>query len=197
MKSIGLARGRVRLNEYQPEWESAFASVRVELANNLRNLACDIQHIGGTSIPGMVAKPILDIGIGLSPEVATNHAAALLQSLSYSDRGVYGRDGGIRLLQKLDADGLVIHHIHLMAITDRNWTLCLGYRDMLRENGFLFKQLIALKRSLAGHYPNNRTAYTEGKTNFVDHVHDLLSQQTLPAPDSAAQGVAPVGSVKE
>lgn len=174
MSSLGLVRGTVSLSEYQLEWKEAFAYAKAAIAAALGDMKCNIQHIGGTSIPGMVAKPILDIAVGLSSELEIDSSVALLLSLGYVDRGMFGRHGGVRLLQKLDASNSVIHHIHLMTIHNRNWNLCLRYRDMLCEHRALFEQSVALKLSMATRYPNDRVAYTESKNDFVDYVHSLI-----------------------
>jgi GrpB protein len=65
--ALGLAYGRVRLVDSDPRWPGAFRRLAAELRATLGELAVAVEHIGSTAVPGLAAKPILDVAIGLAP----------------------------------------------------------------------------------------------------------------------------------
>jgi GrpB-like predicted nucleotidyltransferase (UPF0157 family) len=173
-EQLGLRRGTVHVVTYQSAWATAFDREKLRLMNLgiLRNIS--IEHIGGTSIEGMSAKPIIDIGIGVAEERQVQETVVSLLAGGYLDRGRFGRHGGVRLLQFSSRPGYITHHIHLMRIYDENWSRSLAFRDVLRSNTMIAFDFMRLKEQLSKRYPTNRYAYLQGKEHFIDNLYKTL-----------------------
>ena len=83
---IGLKRGTVVLEKHHQEWAEAFGVEKESLKNLLKNSVLDIQHIGSTSIPGLVAKPIIDMLMAVKSLEKVKNIRSLLESAGYEYR---------------------------------------------------------------------------------------------------------------
>lgn len=172
---LGLMRGTVRVVPSDPGWQEAFAREKTSLQRQLGHLAMDIQHIGSTSVPGLDAKPILDIAIAMAAETPIGLLRSPLSVLGYRDRGDNGDNGGYLFVKEI-APAVRSHHVHVVAINDAQWRRYLFFRDRLRSDPVLRSEYATLKQSLARRFANDRVGYTEAKRDFVGRV---LSFQTL------------------
>jgi GrpB-like predicted nucleotidyltransferase (UPF0157 family) len=161
-----LARGTVQLTEWTPRWTELFAEEAARLRIALADLAVAIEHYGSTSVPGLVAKPVLDILVG-GPE-ATDAAPCLaaLAPLGYD----YAAHAGV-------PDHLVFgrgpertHLVHVVRYGGGAWHRALAFRDALRRDAALRDTYAALKRELAQRHGGERSRYTEAKSAFVEQV---------------------------
>ncbi|MCJ7551153.1 MAG: GrpB family protein, partial [Anaerolineae bacterium] len=84
---IGLERGVVRLAPYTTEWQRCFEAEKERLQAVIGQYVLDIQHVGSTSIPGMIAKPIIDIGIAVTSFEEARVCIQPIQQLGYEYRG--------------------------------------------------------------------------------------------------------------
>src|SRR5262245_26797835 len=91
---LGLQRGTVRIVPSTPMWATLFQEERARIDHALGALALDIQHIGSTAVPGLAAKPILDIGVAVAAEAAIAACVPLLIALGYTYRGDRGPSEG-------------------------------------------------------------------------------------------------------
>src|SRR5262245_65436481 len=91
---LGLKRGIVQLVAYQADWPDLFKHERHVLHQHLGSLFLDIQHIGSTAVPGLDAKPILDVVAAVASLAVIPQCRPLLCRLGYLDRDDAGRDGG-------------------------------------------------------------------------------------------------------
>jgi GrpB-like predicted nucleotidyltransferase (UPF0157 family) len=91
---IGLERGTVRVVPADDEWPAAFAQERHCLCTRIGHLVLDIQHVGSTAVPGLAAKPIIDIAVAVASPADMQRCRPLLVELGYLDRGDAGRKGG-------------------------------------------------------------------------------------------------------
>src|SRR5262245_290135 len=126
---LGLRYGTVRVVPYQPEWAQAFLDERARLADALSQLPCEIEHIGSTAVPGLSAKPILDIAVGLALGAAPEPAMSAICGLGYEYRGDAGEDGGHVLVR--ESEPLVrTHHVHVVDLNGLQWQSYLLLRDL-------------------------------------------------------------------
>lgn len=166
---LGLAYGTVKVVAYDPAWAHAYGQERARLAQALPPQGALIEHIGSTSVPGLPAKPILDIAVLVQgiDDVPAMHKALL--DLGYIYRGDKGQDGGH--VYVFDAKPQVrTTHVHLIVEADPQWQAYLQFRDALRSDDETRQAYARLKADLAMQYPDNRRAYTGGKTTFVNQV---------------------------
>jgi GrpB-like predicted nucleotidyltransferase (UPF0157 family) len=129
----------------------------------------DIQHIGSTSVPGLIAKPILDIGIAIMDFEEGKRCIKPIESLGYEYKGENGIPGR-HYFVKGDP---TTHHLHIVEIDSEEWKKNITFRDSLRKNEMLAKEYAKLKLELAEKFKYNREAYTDGKTDFVNYVLEL------------------------
>ena len=166
--TLGLGRTDVCLSEYSLEWEKAFLRERLLLTRALGGKAAAIEHIGSTSVPGLKAKPILDIAVGLW---TMEDAASLiwrLEGLGYVYRPKSGAQG--RMFFAKGPENCRPHYLHCEAYNSVHWRGQLLFRDRLIQSPELRQAYQDLKELLAAQYPNDRQQYTQGKEAFIQNV---------------------------
>jgi len=163
--TLGLETDRVALASWSPEWAAAFEREAIEIRRSLGALLRDVQHIGSTAVPGLPAKPILDIGVALPSADAGTACAPGLASLGYRYVEDLGHLGG-HFFIKGEADTST-HHLHAVAEDDVQWLGYLTLRDHLRADPDARARYRAVKLELAAAHPNDRDAYLRGKTRIV------------------------------
>src|SRR5215216_1692761 len=111
---LGLPRGAVQLVPYTPTWAILFQSERDRLQDAVGTDVLDIQHIGSTAVPGLAAKPILDLGIAVAGEAVVAACVPRLTALGYTYRGYRGPDQGHFFDQGLEQH--LTHYLHMLPI---------------------------------------------------------------------------------
>jgi GrpB-like predicted nucleotidyltransferase (UPF0157 family) len=147
--------------DYDPEWPARFAEARERLSTLLP--AAEIHHIGSTAVPGLPAKPVIDIMAlvdDLDGPIADLIEAGWEFPSAFNDELV-----NRRWLCRPNAS-VRTHHLHL--VSDRHeLERCLRFRDRLRADEDLASGYRALKRRLAAELGDDREAYTAAKAEFV------------------------------
>jgi GrpB-like predicted nucleotidyltransferase (UPF0157 family) len=165
---LGLRRGSVQLVPYNPAWATLFEAERARLQHALHPDALDIQHIGSTAVPGLAAKPIIDLGIAVADETIVMASVPRLTALGYTYRGYRGADQGYFF--DLGPDGHLTHYLHMLLISDSGWWNYLRFRDYLRAHPSAGDAYQQLKQNLATRYAADRAAYSAAKTTFIQHI---------------------------
>jgi GrpB-like predicted nucleotidyltransferase (UPF0157 family)/RimJ/RimL family protein N-acetyltransferase len=157
----GVRDGRVELVAYDPAWPALYETERERLAPLLE--ALEIHHIGSTAVPGLLAKPIIDI-VALVEDLDAPIAALIGSGYQYA-RAFNVTLSHRRFLCYPTASHRT-HHLHL--VDDRpELERRLYFRDRLRAEPALAAEYVALKCALAVRYPEDREAYTEAKAPFI------------------------------
>ena len=118
---------------------------------------------------GLLAKPIIDIAVLLAPEVNSDTVIATIESLGYEYRGDAGGEGGLVFV--LDARPRVrVAHLHVIAHGDAQWDRYLAFVERLRTDPDARAAYGGVKRQLAAAHPDDRQAYTNGKSDIVEHL---------------------------
>jgi GrpB-like predicted nucleotidyltransferase (UPF0157 family) len=165
---LGLASGRVTVVAYDERWPALFQEAAAELRRSLGDRILEIEHVGSTSVPGLVAKPVLDILVGVPELRRALDLVPDLEKLGYEYRPY--EDTPDRHYFRRWAGGLRTHHLSLAEPTSSHYRLTLVFRDVLRANAALAEEYGVLKHALAERFPCDREAYLEGKTEFVMQV---------------------------
>lgn len=163
---LGVTYGQVRLVDSDPGWPQAFEQLAAELRPALGKLAVAVEHVGSTAVPGLVAKPILDLAIGLAPATDPHHVIAAIERLGYVYRGDKGDTGGLLFVLE-DRPAQRIAHLHVVAHGGAKWRQYLAFRDRLRIDPDARAAYTQVKRSLGEQFAGDRQAYTAGKAMFV------------------------------
>ena len=166
----GLKSGQVALVPYDPAWVGKYARERRVLRDVLGSHVEDIQHIGSTAIPGMAAKPIIDIAVAVADIDTVESLVSLLEAVGYEYRGLLNGIEGHFFFRKGDPREFFLH---VFAHQSDFWSQRLTFRDYLISHPDLASRYQALKRRLATEYPNDRSSYTAAKKAFIEEVTDL------------------------
>jgi GrpB-like predicted nucleotidyltransferase (UPF0157 family) len=141
----------------------------------------DVQHVGSTSVPGLDAKPILDIAVGLDPAHAPVGADVVsrMESDGYEYRGDHGADGGLLFVRGV-CDVRAVH-VHMVPFDEVQWMNYIGFRDFLRASPERCHEYAELKRSLIARHATDRGAYTNAKAAFIAGTLQLAAQRSRSA----------------
>ena len=168
----------VHLSAYDPRWPDRAAGYADELQPVLdRWLLGRIEHVGSTAIPGIIAKPVIDLMAQVTdPDAVVGQAGGTLDGMNWRHvpPDLDGRPWR-RVFAKVSPDGR--HrpaHLHLMSAGARRWDQQIRFRDALRANPGLRDEYAAVKSRLASTYANDRERYTGEKAAFVSRVMHYL-----------------------
>lgn len=158
----------IEVVSYDSSWPDRFTSERAILARVLAPwVVGPIEHVGSTAIPGMVAKPVIDIMVAvqsLEASRAAIPAAAQAQYIYWP----YKADVMHWFCKPSDAHRT--HHMHLIPFESELWHARIGFRDALKADSGLAQEYAQLKVEMAARYRNDRELYTSSKADFVQRV---------------------------
>jgi GrpB-like predicted nucleotidyltransferase (UPF0157 family) len=172
---LGLKKNLNILVDYDPSWEAAFIEEHKRLAHALGEVAKGIEHYGSTAVPGMRAKPILDILVGVSPLDDWEKCKGPLESLGYD----YAANAGIPGLHIFGRGRDSTERTHLVHVVDflgEEWCGNLAFRDALRRDAVLRETYQQVKQRAAAASPEDRVRYNEIKRPFVAQVRVYLRE---------------------
>lgn len=165
-------RDEIALAPYDPRWPELFRQEREHLLACLpREILGRIEHIGSTAVPGLSAKPVIDMLIEVrSLEETKLRIVPILeeQGYDYFWRPTRGSDVPpfYAWFIKRDSAGVRTHHIHMVEADSEHWDRLL-FRDYLVAHPEIAQEYQALKEQLARRYAHDRERYTEAKTVFI------------------------------
>ena len=150
--------------EYNSAWPAEFGRVRGALAGALGGLPVAIEHVGSTAVPGLAAKPVLDIDVVVESLDCLSLVVQRMAAIGYAHEGDLGITGRHAFAAPA---GPPARHVYVCAAGAIPLREHLAFRDYLRRNPGDAMVYAALKRELAASVGDDRAAYTEGKTTFV------------------------------
>lgn len=156
----------VELVPHQPRWGSDFAQEAIALRHALGDTVRAIHHVGSTAIPGILAKPVVDILCEATSLAAVDAAAPRMQALGYTAKGEYGIEGR-RYFQKKDLQGVRSHHVHIFRTGAEHIEHHLAFRDFLLAHPAIAAQYSAVKKMALASTPLTRQAYQDCKAPFI------------------------------
>lgn len=167
---LGVKRGTVRIQEYSTNWVKAFEQEKALLLPVFGDNYLDIQHIGSTSIPNLIAKPLIDIGVKIKDIEQLHQIPDDLMALGYIER--VGRLKGRQLVFAKGGDLNVTHHLHIIEQGEIDWEEKIRFRNILLANPLIAEEYGRLKKMLAAKYQENRSMYTKSKAQFIRKTLD-------------------------
>lgn len=157
----------VSIVPYDPSWPEQFERERASLEEAIGPwIEGGIHHVGSTAVPGLAAKPVVDIMVGVR---SLEEARACFEPLARLDYCYFPYRAWMHWFCKPSAERRT-HHLHLVEPGNPNWAARLAFRDHLRAHPETAAEYEALKRRLAAEHRDDREAYTEAKTAFVEAV---------------------------
>jgi GrpB-like predicted nucleotidyltransferase (UPF0157 family) len=163
-----MAEQQIEIAEYNPVWPLRFQDESVALASHLRSLLVgQPEHIGSTAVPGLAAKPIIDIMAPVRSLEESRAAIVVASELGYMYYP-YKADT-MHWFCKPSPENRT-HHLHLVPQGSRIWRERIAFRDALRASPMLRAKYQELKQALARQYSADRDGYTEAKGEFIRTV---------------------------
>lgn len=165
-------REDVDIVPWNPAWPGQFAREKKGLLSCVPpGTFTRIEHFGSTAVPGLPAKPVIDMLAGVwDLEEAARVIVPILEGRGYEYlwRPTHGDDGGpfYAWFIKRNRDGVRTHHLHVVGEHFEHWERLL-FRDWLIGHPDVAREYGELKLRLAEKFPNDRAAYTDGKTEFI------------------------------
>ncbi len=161
----------IEIVAYDPSWPVRFETEAALIRRSLAPwLAGSIQHVGSTAVPGLSAKPIIDIMAGVRSLEESRPAIEIAGAIGYC-YAPYQADAKHWFCKPSPA--IRTHHLHLVAVDSQEWVRVLAFRDYLRTHSAVATQYEALKRELADRHHLDREAYTEAKGPFIESITNL------------------------
>ena len=172
----------LKIVPYDPQWPAAFAAERDRIANVLNTLALRIEHHGSTSVPGLAAKPIIDIQVSVRGLQPIERYGAGLEALGYQH--VPHPDDAFCPFFHRPAAWPHTHHVHVVEFGGAAERETLAFRDFLRAHPETAQEYENLKRALAPQYSAadfaSCQAYADAKTEFVTRITERALAEGLP-----------------
>jgi GrpB-like predicted nucleotidyltransferase (UPF0157 family) len=153
--------------DYDPRWPEQFETLRSRIAAALGDLAITIEHIGSTAVPGLAAKPVIDIDVLMRSDGDLSLVTSKLALLGYDHRGDLGIPG--REAFRTPPDDFP-HHLYVCPPDSREYRRHIAFRNYLRTHPNDANAYASLKRSLAEKFGDQREAYNQAKSQFVDDI---------------------------
>jgi GrpB-like predicted nucleotidyltransferase (UPF0157 family) len=171
------ARGTqpIEVVAYDPRWPLRYQRERDRIAAALGENAVAIEHVGGTAVPGLPAKPVIDIMVGVPDIERAGQAVAGLINLGYQYVPELESELPERRYFRRGAPDT--YHVHMVAVSSDFWEEHLLFRDYLRTHPQAAEEYGKLKRGLASRFRFDRDAYRAGKVPFIDTVVDAARRE--------------------
>lgn len=155
------------ISDYRSQWADDYEALKAQIWPVVVAASIDIQHVGSTAVPGLCAKPIIDIDIIVTDKPKLVRVIAKLEGLGYrhlGDLGIVGREAF-----KAE-DHAIVHHLYACLVDSPALLNHLSLRDHLRNHPADRAAYGALKRNLARRFPRDIESYIKGKTAFIEGI---------------------------
>lgn len=168
----------VVISPYSAEWPRHFRAVREELLAVFAPAAIAVEHVGSTAVPGLAAKPVIDVLLGAGALADVEAKIARLGERGYAYVPKYERELPLRRYFVKPAAALPRIHLHAVELGSRFWREHLAFRDALRADPALRTGYEALKLRLARKFADDKSAYTEAKGPFIRSAVAAVCRRT-------------------
>lgn len=165
-----MATKHVIVLPYDDAWRQSFIDISAELREALGELALRIEHVGSTSVPGLAAKPIIDVDVVISDYSMLDAVNAALQTIGYYHQG----DFGIAGREAFGYDGkehLQKHHLYVCPQDSAELNRHISFRDYLRTHPDAVREYSRVKAEGAALYPHDIDKYIEHKSPFIAGIY--------------------------
>lgn len=161
----------IEIAPYNPEWPALYEAEKFALQTALSSwLVGEIQHIGSTAVPGLSAKPVIDI---MAPVASLQESTAAIPAAIAVGYVHHSYRSEVMHWFCKPSSITRTHHLHLVPLGSKLWVERLAFRDALRASPALAQEYCDLKRHLAKLHQADREAYTEAKGPFIQRVVSL------------------------
>jgi len=172
---LGCERHLVRLVPYEPAWAELYRDEEARLRAALGDHVVRIEHVGSTAVPGLHAKPILDIVVAVRDMENAEVFERVVGPLGYEHRPEHDMPGRLYFV-KSAPDDKATHHLNITELGTECWFSHVAFRDYLCACPDVMEEYRTLKQDLARRYPEDRPGYLAGKGPFIARILDLARE---------------------
>ena len=165
---LGTDGGNIEIVEYRPEWHVIFEHEKAAILERCRPRVIEVHHVGSTSVPGLAAKPLLDIMPVVANPDDGEDAVKPMATLGYRYREDNGLPG--RFYFDKIVDGRTVVYAHMYPQDHSDVGKLVAFRDHLRTHQEATLAYERLKRELASKYRDDRVSYTDAKGAFINEI---------------------------
>ena len=169
----------VIIEVWNPAWAETFQKEQQRLHDIFAPCPVTIEHIGSTAVPGLAAKPVIDIMLGAPNLEAIEERIETLTSAGYQYISVFEDQLPQRRFFILEHNGTRAVHLHAVVKSSPFWHSHLAFRDILRSNPDIRQQYENLKTELAALHRDDREAYCDAKADFIQRVLTTFKDKTI------------------
>jgi GrpB-like predicted nucleotidyltransferase (UPF0157 family) len=175
---------------YDERWVERFALAESELRVALAPFVVEIEHVGSTAVPGLAAKPVIDIQVGVQTLDDSAEIVSAVESLGYEYVPEFEDELPDRRYFRRWVDGRRSHQIHLVERSNAEWwDRHVRFRDWLCDHDDDRLRYAELKMNLASTHRDDRRAYTDAKSGFIRAIEQKsVSAHTEPGQDGNNDG---------
>lgn len=163
-------REQVRIFPYDPKWPEKYEMERERLVALFPEAFLALEHVGSTAVPGMAAKPIVDMIGGVRSLEEADALLPVLCQNGYSTSAEFNATLADQRWLMKHAMGHRTHHLHLLIHKGGEWRRKIAFRNSLRMNPDVARRYQELKANLAEAMGSDREAYTSAKAEFVEEI---------------------------
>ena len=160
---------KVEVVPHNPNWKGDFQKESRQIAKIFGENVIKIHHVGSTSVPGIYAKPIIDLLVEVKTLTKVDEHHEKMRSFGYIIMGEFGI-AGRRYFRKENAGGIRTHHVHVFETGSPEVRRHLAFRDYLIAHPEDAEKYSQLKRELAAKYPRDIEAYMDGKDGLIKEI---------------------------
>ena len=157
---------------YDEKWQQAFLHIKSELEPALGQLAISIEHVGSTSVPGLAAKPIIDIDVVVR-KTDLEPAIKALAAIGYEHEGNGGIEGR-EMFKYSGKEHLMEHHLYVCPEDSRELKRHVLFRDYLRSHPDAVQSYSQIKKEAAELYPGDIDSYINHKGSVIEKIYKEL-----------------------
>ena len=172
---------KVEVVPHDPQWREAFEVESKRVTAALGDNVVTVHHIGSTSIPGIYAKPIIDLLIEVKEIASVDEQSSPMESLGYEVMGEFGIAG--RRYFRKDNQSVRTHHVHIFEFGSEQIESHLAFRDYMIAHPEEAQKYSELKRELAREYPTSIEQYMDGKDGFIRAIDRKAAQWRRQEPE--------------
>jgi GrpB-like predicted nucleotidyltransferase (UPF0157 family) len=163
-------RDPIKIVPYDSDWPAAFERQRLRVESALRPwLVGSVEHIGSTSVPGLAAKPIIDM-LARIPDCRTDDIVGAMSGIGWTHAPEPGDERSRKWSFCFPDIGWRTHHLHIFEAAPENWQSLPAFRDHLRNNPDDAAEYGRIKKALAAADDHDRPRYRAGKAPFIEEL---------------------------
>lgn len=166
---------KVEVILHDPKWQEAFEAESKHIVDALGKNVVVIHHIGSTAIPGIYAKPIIDLLVEVKDIIEVDEQSSAMASLGYEVMGEFEIPGR-RYFRKDNQEGVRTHHVHAFEVGSEQVERHLTFRDYMIAHPEDAQRYSELKRYLAREHPTSINSYMDGKDEFIKEMDKKAAQ---------------------